>query len=65
MKSLTAVYYFRVCAKLWSGPGLKVALIMNYAAGEEAVYRSYSRLKMLLLWEAPQAVVVEGQLIHL
>lgn len=31
-----AVYYFRVCAKVWSHPKLKVALIMNSVAGEEA-----------------------------
>ncbi len=37
MKTLTAVYYFRVCAKVWRGPKLKVALIMNYVAGEETV----------------------------
>lgn len=37
MKTLTAVYYFRVCVKVRSGPKLKVALIMNYVAGEEAV----------------------------
>lgn len=32
-----AEYYFRVCAKVWSHPKLKVALIMNFVAGEEAV----------------------------
>lgn len=31
-----AGYYFRVCAKVWSHPKLKVALIMNSVAGEEA-----------------------------
>lgn len=37
MKTLRAVHYFRVCAKVRSRPKLKVALIMNYVAGEEAV----------------------------
>lgn len=37
MKTQAAVYYFRVCAKVLRGPKLKVALIMNYVAGEEAV----------------------------
>lgn len=31
-----AAYYFRVCAKVWSHPKLKVALIMKSVAGEEA-----------------------------
>lgn len=37
MRTLSAVYYFRVCAKVKRGPKLKVAVIMKYVAGEEAV----------------------------
>lgn len=50
------MYYFRVCAKVWSHPKLKVALIMNFVAG----VCTGSRLKMLLLWEAPLAVAMDG-----
>jgi len=38
MKTTTAMYYFRVCAKVGGGYKLKVAVIMKCVAGEEAVF---------------------------